>query len=100
MKISTGFVLPGTLTFIRGPAKSGRSTLLRMLACFVSSKIPIPSLACGYFNGETQLSVGNLKLESIVEVVYMMLFSCRIISQFHKVYREVLMNGKCLSWST
>lgn len=35
VKSSTGYALPGTMTVIMGPAKSGKSTLLRAIAGFV-----------------------------------------------------------------
>eukprot|EP01018_Ginkgo_biloba_P032406 Gb_16311 [translate_table: standard] len=41
IKSSTGYALPGTLTVIMGPAKSGKSTLLRALAGLLPSSTKV-----------------------------------------------------------
>ncbi|CAN0898925.1 ABC transporter G family member 3 [Linum grandiflorum] len=72
IKSSRGYVLPGTMTVIMGPARSGKSTLLRAIAgrlhhsakmygeVFINgSKSPMPYGSYGFVERETTL-IGSL----------------------------------------
>ncbi|CAF2282790.1 unnamed protein product [Brassica napus] len=78
VKSSNGYALPGTMTVIMGPAKSGKSTLLRALAgrlppsakmygdVFVNgSKSHMPYGSYGYVERETQL-IGSLTVREFL----------------------------------
>lgn len=78
IKISNGYALPGTMTVIMGPAKSGKSTLLRALAgrlpdsarmygeVFVNgSKWHFPYASYGYVERETTL-IGSLTVREFL----------------------------------
>lgn len=78
IKSSNGYALPGTMTVIMGPAKSGKSTLLRALAgripdsarmygeVFVNgSKMRMPYASYGYVERETTL-IGSLTVREFL----------------------------------
>ncbi|KAF3581848.1 hypothetical protein DY000_02034582 [Brassica cretica] len=78
LKSSNGYALPGTMTVIMGPAKSGKSTLLRALAgrltpsakmygdVFVNgSKSHMPYGSYGYAERKTQL-IGSLTVREFL----------------------------------
>ncbi|KAK2370881.1 ABC transporter G family member [Trifolium repens] len=78
IKSSTGYALPGTLTVIMGPAKSGKSTLLRAIAgrllpsdrvygeVFVNgAKSQMPYGSYGYVDRETTL-IGSLTVREFL----------------------------------
>nr|XP_027085345.1 ABC transporter G family member 3 isoform X1 [Coffea arabica] len=78
IKSSNGYALPGTMTVIMGPAKSGKSTLLRALAgrlpdsarmygeVFVNgSKWHLPYASYGYVERETTL-IGSLTVREFL----------------------------------
>ncbi|KAF3668458.1 ABC transporter G family member 3 [Capsicum annuum] len=78
VKSSNGYALPGTMTVIMGPAKSGKSTLLRALAgrlpdsarmygeVFVNgTKMHMPYGSYGYVNRETTL-IGTLTVREFL----------------------------------
>ncbi|KAI4322302.1 hypothetical protein L6164_022010 [Bauhinia variegata] len=78
IKSSTGYALPGTMTVIMGPAKSGKSTLLRAIAgrldpsarmygeVFVNgAKNPMPYGSYGYVERETTL-IGSLTVREFL----------------------------------
>ncbi|XP_010521732.1 PREDICTED: ABC transporter G family member 3 [Tarenaya hassleriana] len=78
VKSSNGYALPGTMTVIMGPAKSGKSTLLRALAgrlppsakkygeVFVNGlKSRMPYGSYGYVERETQL-IGSLTVREFL----------------------------------
>ncbi|KAL8150951.1 hypothetical protein V2J09_020759 [Rumex salicifolius] len=78
VKSSTGYALPGTMTVIMGPAKSGKSTLLRALAgrlplsarmfgeIFVNgAKSHLPYGTYGYVERETTL-IGSLTVREFL----------------------------------
>ncbi|XP_010689111.2 ABC transporter G family member 3 [Beta vulgaris subsp. vulgaris] len=78
LKSSTGYALPGTMTVIMGPAKSGKSTLLRALAgrlphsarvygdVFINGmKRELPYGSCGYVERETAL-IGSLTVREFL----------------------------------
>ncbi|CAI8592412.1 unnamed protein product [Vicia faba] len=78
IKSSTGYALPGTLTVIMGPAKSGKSTLLRAIAgrlhpsarmygeVFVNgAKSHMPYGSYGYVDRETTL-IGSLTVREFL----------------------------------
>ncbi|KNA22933.1 hypothetical protein SOVF_029440 [Spinacia oleracea] len=78
IKSSTGYALPGTMTVIMGPAKSGKSTLLRALAgrlphssrmygdIFVNGmKCDLPYGSYGYVERETTL-IGSLTVREFL----------------------------------
>ncbi|XP_057527048.1 ABC transporter G family member 3 [Amaranthus tricolor] len=78
IKSSTGYALPGTMTVIMGPAKSGKSTLLRALAgrlphsarmygdVFVNgTKHDLPYGSYGYVERETAL-IGSLTVREFL----------------------------------
>lgn len=78
MKSSNGYALPGTITVIMGPAKSGKSTLLRALAgrlphsarmygeVFVNgSKSPMPYGSYGFVEREITL-IGSLTVREFL----------------------------------
>ncbi|XP_010253968.1 PREDICTED: ABC transporter G family member 3-like [Nelumbo nucifera] len=78
VKSSNGYALPGTLTVIMGPAKSGKSTLLRAIAgrlhepskvygevFFNGAKSHLPYGAYGYVERETAL-IGSLTVREML----------------------------------
>ncbi|KAG4972252.1 hypothetical protein JHK84_038329 [Glycine max] len=78
IKSSTGYALPGTMTVIMGPAKSGKSTLLRAIAgrlhpsarmygeVFVNgAKSQMPYGSYGYVERETTL-IGSLTVREFL----------------------------------
>ncbi|KAI4334353.1 hypothetical protein L6164_019055 [Bauhinia variegata] len=78
IKSSTGYALPGTMTVIMGPAKSGKSTLLRAIAgrldhsarmygeVFVNgAKLSMPYGSFGYVERETTL-IGSLTVREFL----------------------------------
>ncbi|KAG9450016.1 hypothetical protein H6P81_009981 [Aristolochia fimbriata] len=78
VKSSNGYALPGTLTVIMGPAKSGKSTLLRAIAgrlsdsakmfgeVFVNgSKVRLPYGSYGYVEREDTL-IGSLTVREML----------------------------------
>lgn len=78
IKSSTGYALPGTMTVIMGPAKSGKSTLLRALAgrlprqarmygeVFINGrKSTLPYGSYGYVERETAL-IGSLTVREFL----------------------------------
>ncbi|KAJ8427873.1 hypothetical protein Cgig2_024883 [Carnegiea gigantea] len=78
IKSSTGYALPGTMTVIMGPAKSGKSTLLRALAArlprqarmygevFINGrKSTLPYGSYGYVERETAL-IGSLTVREFL----------------------------------
>ncbi|KAK6936085.1 ABC transporter-like, ATP-binding domain [Dillenia turbinata] len=78
VKSSNGYALPGTMTVIMGPAKSGKSTLLRAIAgrlhdsakmfgeVFVNgAKTPMPYGSYGFVERETTL-IGSLTVREFL----------------------------------
>ncbi|KAK9691163.1 hypothetical protein RND81_09G180200 [Saponaria officinalis] len=118
VKSSTGYALPGTMTVIMGPAKSGKSTMLRALAgrlpnsarmygdVFINGmKAYLPYGSYGYVERETAL-IGSLTVREFLyysALLQLPGFLCQkksvvedaIISMSLSDYANKLIGGHC-----
>ncbi|XP_024031460.1 ABC transporter G family member 3 [Morus notabilis] len=118
VKSSTGYALPGTMTVIMGPPKSGKSTLLRAIAgrlhhsakmygeVFVNgAKIQMPYGSYGFVERETTL-IGSLTVREFLyysALLQLPGFFCRkksvvedaIIAMSLSDYANKLIGGHC-----